>query len=159
MTPTYEQLNKLYTEADIQFGYVLDGDVKIWGIYFSNPKTDAAPTRNNVDREITASELESGVFLPKAGRRANSGSGSVISATQQCTYRTSTHYGYADYKYTTGTLKDQTLNLGYAYSLHFPGKDELLNDTPLWQKSGAYDNGAGFLIRPIVNENYDPDNI
>ena len=159
MTPTYEQLNKLYTEADIQFGYVLDGDVKIWGIYFSNPKTDAAPTRNNVDREITASELESGVFLPKAGRRANSGSGNVISATQQCTYRSSTHYGYADYTYTTGTLKGQTLNLGYAYSLHFPGKDELLNDTPLWQKGGAYDNGAGFLIRPIVNENYDPDNI
>lgn len=151
MTPTFEQLNKLYTEADVQFGYVVDEGYKIWGIYFSDPITPGVPTINQDDREITSAELEKGVFLPKAGRRNNSSSSSIISGTQQCTYRSSTYIdiGICGAGALTGT------ELSYSHVLHFTGSEML------WQNSltSAYDNGAGFLIRPIVNENYDPKNI
>ena len=153
MTPTYAQLEKLRTEADAQAGYVLDGDTKIWGTYFCDAAVEGSPVFNNVDREITAAELEKGIFLPKAGRRSNNSSGTVISATQQATYRASTYIGSGICN--SGTLKGSELN--YSYAFHFPAD----NAAYLWQTSttSAYDNGAGFLIRPIVNENYDPKNI
>ena len=151
MTPTYEQLNKLYTEADVQFGYVLDGETKIWGVYFSDPATAGMPVINKNEREITAAELEKGVFLPKAGRRNNTSSNTVIAATQQSTYRASNYIGEG--VCASGGLSGTTLN--YSYAFHFA------NDAMQWQKSttSAYDNGAGFLIRPVVNEAYDPKNI
>ena len=93
MTPTYAQLEKLRTEADAQAGYVFDGETKIWGTYFCDAAVEGAPVFNNVDREITAAELEKGIFLPKAGRRSNNSSSTVISATQQATYRASTYIG------------------------------------------------------------------
>lgn len=151
MTPTYEQLNKLYTEADVQFGYVINEGYKIWGIYFSDPAVAGMPAINKEEREITATELENGVFLPKAGRRNNSTSSTVISATQQCTYRSSTYLGNG--VCASGSLAGTELS--YSYVFHFNGS------SMQWQTSttSAYDNGAGFLIRPVVNEAYDPKNI
>ena len=153
MTPTYAQLEKLRTEADAQAGYVFDGETKIWGTYFCDAAVEGAPVFNNVDREITAAELEKGIFLPKAGRRTNNKSDSVMSATQQATYRASTYIGSGVCN--AGSEKGRELN--YSYAFHFPAD----NAAYLWQTSttSAYDNGAGFLIRPIVNDAYDPDNI
>lgn len=151
MTPTYAQMEKLRTEADVQYGYVLEAGVKIWGIYFTDPASPGAPVINKTEREITAAELEKGLFLPKAGRRNNASSDTVIAATQQCTYRSSTYIGSG--VCASGTLSGKTLN--YSYVLHFNGT------SMSWQTSttSAYDNGAGFLIRPVVNDAYDPDNI
>ena len=77
----------------------------------------------------------------------------MISGTQQATYRTSTYIGSGICN--SGTLKGSELS--YSYVFHFPAD----NAAYLWQTSttSAYDNGAGFLIRPVVNENYDPKNI
>lgn len=151
MTPTHQQMNKLYEEADVQYGYVLDGETKIWGIYFTDPVIAGAPVINKTEREITAAELETGVFLPKAGRRNNTSSGTVISSTQQCTYRTTTYIDSGICN--AGGMKGTELS--YSYVLHFSGT------SMSWMSAtnSAYDNGAGFLIRPVVNDDYDPDNI
>ena len=132
---------------------MFDGETKIWGTYFCDAAVEGAPVFNNVDREITAAELEKGIFLPKAGRRSNNSSSAVISATQQATYRASTYIGSGVCN--AGSEKGRELN--YSYAFHFPAD----NAAYIWQISttSAYDNGAGFLIRPIVNDAYDPDNI
>ena len=158
-TPTYDEMNKLLTDAYIQIGWIEtkdfgdDKDFKVWGVLFTDPEGEQVPGYNNrviKNEKFTVDELETGLFLPKSGRRNNSTSTTVIQARNQGTYRTTVFVG--DGECTSGAAGEHRW---YSYAMHISG------NAISWQSTigSAYDNGAGFLIRPIANENYDPDNI
>lgn len=158
-TPAKAEMDKLLTDAYIQVGWVEtkdfgdDKDFKVWGILFSDPADGQAAGYDNrvkTERKFTVEELESGLFLPKSGRRNNASSNIVIQARVQGTYRTTTFVG--DGECTSGAPGKHRW---YAHSMHITGS------SISWQGAvgSAYDTAAGFLIRPVVNEDYDPDNI
>jgi hypothetical protein len=158
-TPTYAEMDKLLTEAHIQMGWIEtkdfgdEKDFKVWGVLFTDPAEGQGVGIDNIvktERKFTVEELEGGIFLPKSGRRNNASSDTIINARVQGTYRTTTFIG--DGECTSGAKGEHRW---YAYAMHI--KENAIE----WQKTvgSAYDTAAGFLIRPIVNEDYDPENI
>ena len=158
-TPTYAEMDKLLTEAHIQVGWIEtkdfgdEKDFKVWGVLFTDPAEGQGVGIDNIvktERKFTVEELEGGLFLPKSGRRNNASSDTIINARVQGTYRTTTFIG--DGECTSGAKGEHRW---YAYAMHIAGSGIS------WQKNigSAYDTAAGFLIRPIVNDDYDPENI
>ena len=156
-TPTHEEMLKLTTDAYIQAGWIEtkdfddSKDFKVWGFLFTNPIDDqVAGTIVTTERKFTPEEIAKGLFLPKSGRRNNSSSNIVIQGRVQGTYRTTTFIG--DGECTSGAKGEHRW---YAQAMHIAGT------SIIWQSTigSAYDTAAGFLIRPIVNDAYDPENI
>lgn len=139
--PTEEEFAAL-KECDYVCGHYTEPEsgLKIWGICFSEPATPGSPVHEYGDSEISAAQIENGLFLPFAGRRANSNnmviwyrvqgvywaghavSRSEISATSAAT----SQYSWTFYMTTSGT--------------------ELKN-----YRADAFDRRAGFCIRPVLN--------
>lgn len=156
-TPKYEELLKLTTDAYIQAGWIETKDFgdakdfKVWGLLFTDPTGDQlAGTINDQERKFTPDEISKGLFLPKSGRRNNASSNVVIQGRVQATYRTTQFVG--DGECTSG---DKGKHRWYAQSMHINGAKISWPATV----GSAYDTAAGFLIRPVVNDAYDPDNI
>ena len=156
-TPTYEEMLTLSQEAYIQVGWIETSDFgdtkdfKVWGMLFTNPvEGQTAGTIVTTERKFTPEELATGLFLPKSGRRNNASSDTVIQGRVQGTYRTTTFVG--DGECTSG---DKGKHRWYAQSMHIAGTAISWPSTV----GSAYDTAAGFLIRPVVNDAYDPDNI
>ncbi len=156
-TPTYEEMLKLTTDAYIQAGWIEtkdfddSKDFKVWGFLFTNPiDGQVAGTIVTTERKFTPEEIAKGLFLPKSGRRNNSSSNIVIQGRVQGTYRTTTFIG--DGECTSGAKGEHRW---YAQAMHIAGT------SITWQSTigSAYDTAAGFLIRPVVNDAYDPENI
>ena len=103
-----------------------------------------------MERKFTPEEISKGLFLPKSGRRNNASSDTVIQGRVQGTYRTSTFVG--DGTCTSGAPGEHRW---YAQSMHINGAKISWPSTV----ASAYDTAAGFLIRPVVNDAYDPENI
>lgn len=156
-TPTYEEMLKLTTDAYVQTGWIEtkdfgdSKDFKVWGFLFTDPAAGQTPGEiNTVERKFTPEEISKGLFLPKSGRRNNASSDTVIQGRVQGTYRTSTFVG------------DGTCNSGAAGEHRWYAQTMHIAKTAIsWPSTvgSAYDTAAGFLIRPIVNDAYDPDNI
>lgn len=146
--PTFDEMCKLRLKASVDFGHVKveteEGPIKVWGVLFTNP----VPSRhiNKGDREFTAEEIATGVFLPKAGRRTNATSNTVIQMRKQGYYWTGEYLGL-------GTNDKHYSNVfvinGEVMAMYRAHKNDGNSHV-----NGAYDNGAGFLIRPVVNEGY-----
>ena len=156
-TPTYEEMLKLTTDAYVQTGWIEtkdfgdSKDFKVWGFLFTDPAAGQTPGEiNTVERKFTPEEISKGLFLPKSGRRNNASSDTVIQGRVQGTYRTSTFVG--DGTCTSGATGEHRW---YAQTMH------IAKTAISWPSTvgSAYDTAAGFLIRPIVNDAYDPDNI
>ena len=108
---------------------------------------------NGTDQEFTDADLESGLFLPKAGRRGAtaSSSGTIINVMTQGMYRTST--------YVKSVTKSNVLYYCSAYySLGDGGKlaDDNLkattNISSLLAVGYANAHQAGHLVRPVLAE-------
>lgn len=156
-TPTYEEMLKLTTDAYIQAGWIEtkdfgdSKDFKVWGLLFTDPAAGQTPGEiKTEERKFTPEEISKGLFLPKSGRRNNASSDTVIQGRVQGTYRTSTFVG--DGTCTSGAAGEHRW---YAQTMH------IAKTAISWPSTvgSAYDTAAGFLIRPIVNDAYDPDNI
>ena len=156
-TPTYEEMLKLTTDAYIQAGWIEtkdfgdSKDFKVWGLLFTDPAAGQTSGEiNTEERKFTPEEISKGVFLPKSGRRNNASSDTVIQGRVQGTYRTTTFIG--DGECTSGAKGEHRW---YAQAMHIAGT------SIIWQSTigSAYDTAAGFLIRPVVNDAYDPENI
>jgi len=150
--PSQAELGLLTTGADAQYGHVaikdasgnpvkvLGYDLYVWGMYFTDME-GAAPVVKDNDIEITQEMLTNGrgLFLPLAGRKANSSDVQVINTRKQAIYwagqgsddpcSTKYTYGYA-----------WALSLGNG-SVSFKGN---LGD--------AYTRNSGWCIRPILVE-------
>ena len=156
-TPTYDEMLKLTTDAYIQAGWIEtkdfgdSKDFKVWGLLFTNPTAGQTPGEINAEeRKFTPEEISKGLFLPKSGRRNNASSNIVIQGRVQGTYRTTTFVG--DGECTSGAPGEYRW---YAQCMHINGAKISWPSTV----ASAYDTAAGFLIRPVVNDAYDPENI
>ena len=145
--PTNAEMQILHNVSDKLLGwYVTPDGKKIWGILFRTPNPKRT-TNSKPEMRFTDADLESGLFLPNAGRRANNGSGSVIAVTTQGTYRTG---AYINSKTVSSVLRY------YASYYHSEFKSDggaaKLYDGTLGNMADAYDSTAGFLLRPVLVE-------
>ena len=135
--PTKDEISVLYSSSKVyrQFGHYKVGDVKVWGVLFTSSLGEQGSNTNDV--ELTDADIESGLFLPKAGRRTVKDSKTVITMRTQGLYRSSTARWTEEYTNHSTILQLKATGFGYGYTVH---KTEFTNAT-------------GGLIRPVlVNE-------
>lgn len=135
--PTKDEISVLYSSSKVyrQFGHYKVGDVKVWGVLFTSSLGEQGSNTNDV--ELTDADIESGLFLPKAGRRKVTDSKTVITMRTQGLYRSSTARWTEEYTNHSTILQLKATGFGYGYTVH---KTEFTNAT-------------GGLIRPVlVNE-------
>lgn len=134
-------------ECDIQYGYVVDAatDMKIWGILLTEP-AGSSPAVNTTQREITDEDMEEGLFLPCAGRHADSNTLVINFRTQ------------ADYW--SGQAVDKAKLTGESWYGNAAGDNYQYADFANYSSNKlscghsvgyAYDRRAGFCIRPVKN--------
>lgn len=148
--PKNTEMLKLHNVSDKLAGYYKTSDgAVVYGYLFRTPN----PSRetSGTDQEFTDADLESGLFLPKAGRRGAtaSSSGTIINVMTQGMYRTST--------YVKSVTQDKVLYYCSAYySLGDAGKlaDDNLKATISSLMNVGYANAhqAGHLVRPVLAE-------
>ena len=168
--PTSTQLQAIghptNSAASYQFGYYMAGTVKVKGVLFTTPRGDVV--RNTTSIEFTSADLESGLFLPMAGRRGprnkvdTNGDGqadsyvaddgynseAIINVGSQGLYRCGTFGSLADGSHENSTvliINGSELKYGYT------------NGSVLKDKDGKYvdntmSNRAGGSIRPVLAE-------
>ena len=144
--PTSEEIASL-KECDIQYGYVLDSatDMKIWGILLTEP-AGSAPAVNTTQREITEEDMEEGLFLPCAGRHADSNQ-LVINFRTQADYWSGQAIDKAKISAESWSGNASGDNYQYADYANFSS-----NKLSCGHSVGyAYDRRAGFCIRPVKN--------
>ena len=134
--PTKEELATLYnnTRVSRQFGYYDTGDYKVWGVLFTTSLGDQVINTTSV--ELTDADLESGLFLPKAGRRNDTSSNTVIAMRTQGVYRSSGarwNTSYPKFTQHSTILQLTETEVKYGFTL-----GENLS------------NAAGFCIRPVL---------
>lgn len=144
--PTNAEMKKFHNVSDKLLGYYVTPEgIRVWGVLLRTPNPTRATNKAYV--EFTDADLECGVFLPNAGRRANSSSDSVIAVTEQGTYRTSNYI-----KPVASTIDDEEVTLYYSSYYHFANNAAKLYDDNVGTMGAAYDHAAGFLIRPVLVE-------
>ena len=134
--PTKDEISVLYSSSKVyrQFGHYKVGDVKVWGVLFTSSLGEQGSNTNDV--ELTDADIESGLFLPKAGRRQVTDSKTVITMRTQGLYRSSTARWTEEYTNHSTILQLKPTSLNYGYTVH---KTEFTNAT-------------GGLIRPVLVE-------
>lgn len=145
--PTAEELATL-GECDTQYGhYIAPDGIKIWGLLFTEPATEGSPVFNSIEIQITDEMLDKGLFLPLAGRRADSSVTVISFRTQGC--------------YWSGNAVDKGFVSGMSWASNASGAEYEYSDflevlsskaTVGHVKGYAYDRRAGFLIRPVLAE-------
>lgn len=148
--PKSTEMVKLHNVSDKLAGYYKTSDgAVVYGYLFRTPN----PSRVNsgTNQEFTDADLESGLFLPKAGRRGATAesSGTIINVMTQGMYRTGT--------YVKSVTQNKVLYYCSAYySLGDAGKlaDDNLKATISSLMNVGYANAhqAGHLVRPVLAE-------
>lgn len=148
--PQNTEMVKLHGVSDKLAGYYKTSDgAVVYGYLYRTPN----PSRetSGTDQEFTDADLESGLFLPKAGRRGATASSSstIINVMTQGMYRTST--------YVKSVTQNKVLYYCSAYySLGDAGKladDNLqVNINTILNVGYANAHQAGHLIRPVLAE-------
>lgn len=145
--PTNTEMKVLHNGSDKLLGCYKTPDGKIvWGVLFRTKWFGTRETNKTYDRVFTDADLESGLFLPNAGRRANSSSGSVISVTSQGAYRSSTYIGQksgSELYYSSFYQADFTPDTGGPFAKLIDGLSSI---------GDAFDATAGFCVRPVLVE-------
>lgn len=142
--PTSAEIVKLRTNSSAATGqagyYNTPGGDKIFGVLLTSTPSWATPSMNTTAVELTDADLESGVFLPKAGRRASSNTHAKIRYfNNQGVYWSSTFGSLATDHTTSATIVAWKLNFDgglYGYTTNLNGDE--------WG-----DVKAGNAIRPV----------
>lgn len=148
--PKNTEMVELHGVSDKLAGYYKTSDgAVVYGYLYRTPNPSRETSGTN--QEFTDADLESGLFLPKAGRRGatSSSSGTIINVMTQGMYRTST--------YVKSVTQNKVLYYCSAYySLGDAGKladDNLqVNISTILNVGYANAHQAGHLIRPVLAE-------
>ena len=142
--PSYDEMTSIHNQASKIPGWCVVNGVKVWGCLFRCPdlgytrQTDATANQN---REFTAADLETGMFLPYAGRTAETEASVVINQRKQMAYRSA--------KY----IKTNSSRVKYycAYYSNTPSIKRYDSwDANGSNKNSAWSGAAGFSIRPVL---------
>ena len=144
--PSYDEMTSIHNQASKIPGWCVVDGVKVWGCLFRCPdlgytrQTDATANQN---REFTAADLETGMFLPDAGRTAETEDSIVINQRKQMAYRSAKYI--------------KTNSSGVKYYCAYYSNSPSLKRYDAWDANGsnknsAWSGAAGFSIRPVIAE-------
>ena len=155
--------------ASYQFGYITVGGVKVHGVLFTTPLGDRVTSL--VEKEFSEADLESGLFLPKAGRRGpmsgtRNNNYNIINQGSQGCYRSGnfgagaagSHWNATIAEMNSSTETSKNPNYGYTHGtvLGSDGKSagvqENWSDEQIMEVfvDNTFSNRAGFSIRPVL---------
>lgn len=138
--PTKEELSTLYSSKLVskQYGHYDTGDYNVWGILFTTALGEQVI--NKTDVVLTDADLESGLFLPLAGRRRYDNSGYVMTVRTQGVYWSGAARWnpekYPAYTNHATILQLKGATVEYGFTLH----------------ATQFQNSTGCLIRPVLVE-------
>lgn len=137
------------SKASFQYGKYVKDSHTMYGYLYTTPQGDV--TRSNKEVTFTDADLESGLFLPFAGRRSNTKNNIVINQGAQAFYRSSTfgnpaHETYGkDHSQCATSLWFEGSNLPkYGFTAGGETKDDGYSFTC------TLSNAAGGCIRPVL---------
>ena len=144
--PSYDEMTSIHNQASKIPGWCVVDGVKVWGCLFRCPdlgytrQTDATANQN---REFTAADLETGMFLPYAGRTAETEDSIVINQRKQMAYRSAKYI--------------KTNSSGVKYYCAYYSNSPSIKRYDAWDANGsnknsAWSGAAGFSIRPVIAE-------
>ena len=144
--PSYDEMTSIHNQASKIPGWCVVDGIKVWGCLFRCPdlgytrQTDATANQN---REFTAADLETGMFLPYAGRTAETEDAIVINQRKQMAYRSAKYI--------------KTNSSGAKYYCAYYSNTPSLKRYDAWDTNGslknsAWSGAAGFSIRPVIAE-------
>ena len=164
-----KSLAKYETSASYQKGYIVKDGKTIYGYLYTTP-LNGVLVQSSTDVEFSDADLESGLFLPLAGRRgpikaddkqgyANNNT-LIINCNSQGVYRsgifgslaTGSHWNSTvvnlqaskiDYGYTLGSVLDNTASI---VNIKNKTDEEILDAFT----DNTFSNGSGLLIRPVL---------
>lgn len=141
--PTAADMKKLHNEVHKIAGvYTTPDGKKVWGELFTTILPGESRKTITAAIELTDADLESGLFLPKGGRRYNKDSSSLINAVStQGTYRTSTYLKVMEDYHIAAYYHIDANNGAKLYDNGVAGGSTA---------NAAYGVTAGYLIRPIL---------
>ena len=141
--PTAADMKKLHNEVHKIAGvYTTPDGKKVWGELFTTILPGESRKTITAAIELTDADLESGLFLPKGGRRYNKDSSSLINAVStQGTYRTSTYLKVMSDYHIAAYYHIDASNVAKLYDNGVAGGSDA---------NSAYGATAGYLIRPIL---------
>ena len=138
--PTKDELSTLYSSKLVskQYGHYDTGDYNVWGILFTTALGEQVI--NKTDVVLTDADLESGLFLPLAGRRRYDNSSYVMTVRTQGVYWSGAARWnpekYPEYTNHATILQLKGGAVEYGYTLH----------------ATQFQNSTGCLIRPVLVE-------
>ena len=141
--PTAADMKKLHNEVHKIAGvYTTPDGKKVWGELFTTILPGESRKTITAAIELTDADLESGLFLPKGGRRYNKDSSPLINAVStQGTYRTSTYLKVMEDYHIAAYYHIDANNGAKLYDNGVAGGSTA---------NAAYGVTAGYLIRPIL---------
>lgn len=142
--PTSSEIVKLRTNESAATGqagyYITPGGDTVYGVLLKSTPSWSSASMNTTAVEVTDADLESGLFLPKAGRRASSETHSKIRFfNNQGAYWSSTFGSLAEGHTTSSTILAwrKEYNCDYGYTIYLNSNE--------WG-----DVKAGNCIRPVL---------
>ena len=144
--PTASEMSYLNVGRHKYSAYYMTSDgYKVWG-FFYYPIVTEERIMGDLQKQINDEDLEYGVFLPYAGRRAEANESTIIHITNQGSYRTGT--------YVLSKKVNNVLKYYSAYYHHKVGSAHLYDDktsgTQLLEDTMSHI--TGFCIRPVLVE-------
>ena len=144
--PSYDDMTSIHNKVSKIPGWYVSNGFKVWGYLFRNPElgydrnSDAAANGN---REFSAADLETGMFLPCGGRKAESNADIIINQRTQLAYWSSLY-------------KKQNSKGTRYYSVYYSNSPSIKR-IDSWDGSTPNNNAAwscacGFMIRPVLAE-------
>lgn len=144
--PSYDDMTSIHNKVSKIPGWYVSNGFKVWGYLLRNPElgydrnSDAAANGN---REFSAADLETGMFLPCGGRKAESNADVIINQRTQLAYWSSLY-------------KKQNNNRTRYYSVYY-SNSPAIKRIDSWDGSKPNNNAAwscacGFMIRPVLAE-------
>jgi hypothetical protein len=144
--PSYDDMTSIHNKVSKIPGWYVSNGFKVWGYLLRNPElgydrnSDAAANGN---REFSAADLETGMFLPCGGRKAESNADVIINQRTQLAYWSSLY-------------KKQNSKGTRYYSVYY-SNSPAIKRIDSWDGSTPNNNAAwscacGFMIRPVLAE-------
>lgn len=145
--PTAAEFAHLHENACYKHATYTDGENIINGAYFYNPGAGELPGLKEGTMEVNANDLQTGLFLPFAGRTYNNTEYRLYNINAQCIYRTSTVDTHSEEGYGFGVLYRSILSNGTFSSGYFFDDGKRSSGT----HNGHWNYGATgrYAIRPV----------
>ncbi len=140
--PSYDDMTSIHNKVSKIPGWYVSNGFKVWGYLFRNPELGYdrnADATAHGNREFSAADLETGMFLPCGGRAAESNADVIINQRTQLAYWSSLY-------------KRQNSKGTKYYSVYYSNSPSIKRIDSWDSSNSAWSCACGFMIRPVLAE-------